>query len=343
HGAVGVLIESEPLRKHRGAFDPLPRTSGGGSLRANAPRQAIEDDTSIPVFSVSDNTAAKLLKATGRTPPEIETAIDRDLKPESAALPDAEVEMQAVPAHVRRGKSANVVGLLEGSDPKLRGETIILSAHYDHLGIQNGRVYPGANDNASGTVAVMELARLFATGRVRPKRSLLFVVFGSEEEGLLGSFYYTAHPLRPLQSTRAVLNLDMIARDEAHIPQSRGVVDIPSNTSNEINLVGTFYSPGLRTAIVEANRRTALELSTKFDRDHDLNVLYRCDHFPFLVHGVPAVWFFGGFHPGYHEPVDTIDKLNFPKFEKVIRLAYWTARELADDATTPRFVAAARD
>src|ERR1019366_10154737 len=88
---------------------------------------------------------------------------------------------------------------------------ILITAHDDHLGVQNGHIYPGANDNASGTVAVMELARLFAGGDVHPRRSLLFVVFGSEEEGLLGSYYYVAHPLRPLATTRAVLNLDMIA------------------------------------------------------------------------------------------------------------------------------------
>src|SRR5207302_1175973 len=123
---------------------------------------------------------------------------------------------------------------------------------------------------------VMELARLFAASPSRPRRSMLFVVFGSEEEGMLGSNYYVEHPLRPLDGTRAVLNLDMIARDEAHIPQSRGVVQIPADTTNEINLVGVFYSHDLESAIRRANRAIGLELSTKFDRDHDLNALFRC-------------------------------------------------------------------
>jgi Zn-dependent M28 family amino/carboxypeptidase len=184
----------------------------------------------------------------------------------------------------------------------------------------------------------MELARLFAADSARPRRSVLLIVFGSEEEGLLGSYYYVEHPLRPLETTRAVLNLDMIARDEAHIPQSRGVLEIPADTSNEINLVGAFYSPELREAIVNANRKTGLELSDKFDRDHDLNTLFRCDHFPFLLHDVPAVWLFGGFHPGYHEPSDTVEKLNFPKMEKVVRLTYEAARSIADSDKTPRFV-----
>src|SRR5271154_4252800 len=102
----------------------------------------------------------------------------------------------------------------------------------------------------------MELARLLTADSMRPRRSLLLIVFGSEEEGLLGSYYYVEHPLRPLETTRAVLNLDMIARDEAHIPQSRGVLEIPADTSNEINLVGTFYSPEFRGTILNANGKT---------------------------------------------------------------------------------------
>jgi Zn-dependent M28 family amino/carboxypeptidase len=188
----------------------------------------------------------------------------------------------------------------------------------------------------------MELARLFEAGGIRPKRSVLFVVFGSEEQLMLGSFYYTAHPLRPLQTTRAVLNLDMIGRDEAQIPQSEGVLSIPADTSNTINLVGAFYSPDLRAVIERANRGAGLSLDTKFDRDHTLNALFRCDHLPFLVAGIPAIWLFGGFHPGYHEPSDTVEKLNFPKMEKVVRLAYSAAMDVANAPTVPRFSATGR-
>ncbi len=335
HGAVALIVAGEPLRKHAGVLTAVP--GGGKSLRASAPRQALEEET-IPLFQVSDEAAAKLLAAAGRTPVELARSIDRDLRPVSTLLADTTVELKYAPADVRRGQSANVVGLLEGSDPALRSETVILSAHYDHMGVRNGNLYPGANDNASGTVAVMELARIFARQATRPRRSVLFIVFGSEEEGLLGSYYYVAHPLRPLATTRAELNLDMIARDEAHIPQSEGVVEIKADTHNEINLVGVFYSADLRAAIERANRRVELELSTKFDRDHDLNALFRCDHFPFLLHDVPSVWFFGGWHPGYHEPSDTVDRLNFGKLEKVTRLAFWTARAIADEAATPGFL-----
>ena len=335
-GALALLLVAEPLRKHSGSFDPAPPPSGKPSLRAMAPRQNL-DDGLIPVVSVNDRVAAELLRASGRTPAELQSAIDRDLKPRSMLVRDTVLEFSMPPAVLRRGQSANVVGYLEGTDKTLRRDTVMITGHYDHLGVQGGHLYPGANDNASGSVAVMELARLFARGGMRPRRSLMFVVFGSEEQGLLGSYYYVAHPVRPLATTRAILNLDMIARDEAHIPQSRGVVEIPGDTRNQINLVGAFYSRDLESVIRKADKKVGLDITTKFDQDHSLNVLFRCDHFPFLLHDVPAVWIFGGFHPGYHEPSDTIDQLNFPKLEKVVRLAYESAEELANDASTPRF------
>ncbi|HWB99077.1 MAG TPA: M28 family peptidase, partial [Bryobacteraceae bacterium] len=116
-----------------------------------------------------------------------------------------------------------------------------------------------------------------------------------------------------------------------------GVLQIPADTSNELNLVGTYYSSGLRKIIERENGAVGLVLDTKFERDHRLNALFRCDHLPFLMAGIPAVWLFGGFHPGYHEPSDTVEKLNFAKMEKVIRLAYRAAREIADAPEGPAF------
>ncbi|MGC4048273.1 MAG: M28 family peptidase [Paludibaculum sp.] len=334
HGALAVLIASEPVRSHRGLLELVPGgTTQGQPLRANAPPQSLDDDAQIPAFSISDSVLAELLPQ----PADRQRAIEAGLRPQSADLPDTGIELGSGNAEMHRGVSLNVAGLLEGSDPVLRSETVLITAHYDHLGTQNGKVYPGANDNASGTVAVMELARMFAAGGRRPKRSLLFLVFGSEEQLMLGSFYYTAHPLRPLSGTRAVLNLDMIGRNEAHIPQSEGVLKISPDTSNELNLVGAMYSADLLKLIEEENRGAGLVLDTKFDRDHSLNALFRCDHLPFLAAGIPAVWLFGGFHPGYHEPADTVEKLNFPKMEKVIRLTYAVAEKVADAANPPRF------
>ncbi len=228
HGAVAVLIASEPLRQHPGLFGgPAHATNQGQSLRASAPPQSLDDDEHIPVFSIADNVLAELLSVLHRQPADLQRAIDTTLAPHSALLPDTTVELRSGNAEMHQGISYNAVGLLEGSDPALKSETVLITAHYDHLGVQHGHVYPGANDNASGTAAVMELARLFVASRQAPKRSVLFAVFGSEEQLMLGSFYYTSHPLRPLAGhARGVESRHDRTRRGPH-PAERGRVADP--------------------------------------------------------------------------------------------------------------------
>src|SRR5690606_7873650 len=155
-----------------------------------------------------------LLRGTGRTPADWQRLIDSRMQPVSQPLSGVTVRVRAVNGATGVQPSWNVAGLLPGSDPRLRDETILVTSHYDHLGSRDGRLYPGANDNGSGTVAMVEVARLLAGERL--PRSVLFVSFGSEEQLMLGSYHYAAHPLRPLDTTRAVLNLDMIGRNEEH-------------------------------------------------------------------------------------------------------------------------------
>ncbi|MBA3442000.1 MAG: M28 family peptidase, partial [Pyrinomonadaceae bacterium] len=175
HGAVAVLLASEPRREHRGPFDATPPTADRQGSRLSAPLQAFDEETRIPAFIVSDTVAAKLLAGTGKTPAQWQEVIDRQFKPSSMPLPDCTVEMRVLNAERKQGTSFNVAGLVEGSDPVLKKETVLLTAHYDHLGVHEGQLYPGANDNGSGTVAVLELARAFAAHPVKPKRTLLFV------------------------------------------------------------------------------------------------------------------------------------------------------------------------
>ncbi len=337
HGAAGVLIMPAPNRKRPST---LGRRSGGRKPSAGPRIQALAgSDVRIPVFTISPQLAETLLAPAGRKPAELQAEIDAKLRPVRLDLRGSRAEMRAENAGSRRGLTANVIGMLEGSDPKLREETVIFGSHYDHLGVRDGKVLPGADDNASGTAAVIELARAFRDSGDRPKRTLLFVSFGAEEAMLLGSYYYAAHPPRPLESTRAVINLDMIGRNEAPSAQTEGLIEIAADTSNEMNLVGSFYSPDLRAVVERENRHTGLRLSYKWDADGTLNLLWRCDHFPFLMRGVPAVWFFNGFQPDYHQPGDTVDKLNFVKMERIVRLAYRAGLALANAPAAPRFAA----
>jgi hypothetical protein len=207
HGAVALLIASEPLRTHRGLLDATVANAGSNdaTLRASAPAQALDlPMPHIPIIVISPALLEDLMRTAGRNAADVQREIDRTAASQSFPLPAVRVDLQYFNTETRKLESANVAGLLPGSDPTLASETVLITAHYDHLGFVRGRLYPGANDNGSGTAAVLELARLFARSHRHPKRSLLFVVFGSEEELMLGSYWYTYHPLRPLAATRCV-------------------------------------------------------------------------------------------------------------------------------------------
>jgi hypothetical protein len=340
HGAVGVLLVSEPNRNHPSNQDRLARIPGIlERMTRNASQALADSETKIPLLTISDALAATLLAPSGKKPGALQSAIDGSLKPQSQALADTRIEMHIVNAEHRRARTANVIGMIEGSDPALKNETIIFSGHYDHDGIREGKILYGADDNGSGTVGVIELARAFALNPAKPKRSLLFAVFAAEERGLLGSYYYAAHPLIPLRQTRAVINFDMIGRNEAPSTQTDGLISIASDTSNELNLIGTINSPDYRSTVERENQRVGLQLNYKWDDDAALNVFQRSDQFPFALHDIPAIWWFTGFHPDYHQPTDTVDRINFVKMEKILKLAYLTGWSFADSATTPRFLA----
>jgi Zn-dependent M28 family amino/carboxypeptidase len=178
------------------------------------------------------------------------------------------------------------------------------------------------------------LAHAFAANPVKPKRSLLFIVFAAEERGLLGSYYYVSHPLRPLATTRAQINFDMIGRNETADP--RVITDISPDTTNQLGLIGTHYSPDYRETVERQNKTVGLNLTYKWDLDAYNGVLFRSDQYPFLMHDIPAVWWFTGFHPDYHQVTDTVEKINFEKMAKILKLAYLSGFEFADEQNTPR-------
>src|SRR5438477_4496363 len=193
----------------------------------------------------------------------------------------------------------------------------------------------GADDNGSGTVGVVTLAHAFAVnakakGAAAPRRSILFVVFAAEERGLLGAFYLAAHPLRPLETTRAMINFDMIGRNETPSDQTKGLIDIPPDTTNRLNLIGALYSPDYNRTVTAENSRVGLTLDDRFDHESALNVFFRSDQFPFVLKNVPAFWWFTGFHPDYHHITDTAEKINYLKIAKILRLAYLSGFAFAD-------------
>ena len=354
HGAVAVLIVAEPNRKHLTNAERAAKIYVGGTVRSTPlPLQALRDDElQIPGLTVVDAVAAKLLATVGATPSALQAGIDKDLTPQSRALPDTSIAIHMKNESRTLGTSWNVAGLLEGSDPELAAETILISAHHDHdgespkagtepdlYGRQPMDIWHGADDNGSGTVGVVELAKAFALNKEKPKRSILFVVFASEERGLLGSYWMAAHALRPLATTKAMINFDMIGRNETASPQTDGLITIPADTTNRLNLIGALYSPDYDQVVKEENKNTGLVLDDRFDHESALNVFFRSDQFPFVLRDIPAFWWFTGFHPDYHHTTDTAEKINYVKMAKILRLAYLTAWHFGDAEVEPVFVA----
>ncbi|MDQ3535302.1 MAG: M28 family metallopeptidase [Bacteroidota bacterium] len=221
-------------------------------------------------------------------------------------------------------ETENVLGFIEGGDKK--EEVIVITAHYDHIGMKGDQVYNGADDDASGTSAVIEIAQAFALakkGGYTPRRSILFMAVTGEEKGLLGSQYYTNNPIFPLEKTVANLNIDMIGRlDEAHAKNPDYVYLIGSNK----------LSTELHDLSEEVNANyTQLDLDYRYNDDKDPNrFYYRSDHYNFAKNNIPVIFYFNGTHEDYHQLTDTVDKINFEKLEKITRLIFYTAWELAN-------------
>lgn len=221
--------------------------------------------------------------------------------------------------------SENVVAFIKGSEKP--EEIVIISAHYDHLGMDaDGEIYNGADDDGSGTVAVMAIAEAFQKAVEEgngPKRSILFLHVTGEERGLLGSKYYTNFPIFPLKNTVVDLNMDMIGRvDEAH-----------ENNPNYIYLIGSDkLSTELHNLSEEMNTKfTKLDLDYTYDDDNDPNrYYYRSDHYNFAKNNIPIIFYFNGTHENYHRISDTPDKINYELLEKRTKLVFYTAWEIAN-------------
>ncbi|MGZ3939512.1 MAG: M28 family peptidase, partial [Flavisolibacter sp.] len=224
-------------------------------------------------------------------------------------------------------QSSDVIGVLPGTD--LKDEYLVVSAHYDHLGIRNGNIYYGADDDGSGTVSILQIAQAFAKAKAEgkgPRRSIVFLANSGEEEGLWGSDYYTSHPTFPLEKTTADLNIDMIGRTDS----SRKVGD----SLNYVYVVGDDkLSTDLRTISEAANKKyLKMELDYKFNDPNDPNNIYfRSDHYNFAKHGVPIIFYYDGMlGADYHRPTDTPDKINYNLMAKRAQLVFYTAWEMAN-------------
>ncbi len=282
------------------------------------------------ILFIHRDAAEEILQTSGKTLREWQDIIDQSLKPQSFLIPQTRINIYS--RFIRQETPVpNVAGLVQGSDPELRKEVIIFTAHFDHLGVRRGEIYHGADDNASGTAALIEIGEAFVKQRKNLKRSIMILWFSGEEIGLFGSRYYTEYPLIPLDQTVANINLDMIGA--VRTPRDTGQIyseDVSVLGMDSISVIGGHQS----TELLDIHNKSARKMGLVSDfsmnsPDHPYRYYYRSDHYNFAKNDVPVLFYSTGIHVDYHKPTDNFDRIDFRKLEKVTELAFLVGYRLA--------------
>jgi len=319
--AKAQLALSKGARMLIAVSDPAHRYDDGQFSLFKSDPDA--DDQGFPVLRARRNEMQPLLDAWRLD--AIARLIDNDLVPRSQELTGATVDYVESISRTRK-TVRNVIGILPGSDPVRAREAIVIGAHYDHVGLGGrlsvtpdrvGEIHNGADDNASGTASIIEMARAAAADRGRFPRTLVFIAFAGEERGLLGSAHYAAHPVVPLEQTIAMINLDMVGR-------ANGGVDVS----------GLEVSPSMEADLDAAAAASGVGLRIKREGPG----AGRSDDSNFLDRRIPAINFFTGFHADYHRPGDDWEKIDVAGTRRVATLALALAARLAERPTRPEFV-----
>jgi hypothetical protein len=341
-GAAGILFVRD-AHQHPGDFDFSASARGAWpDPPRRVPPITLADwveSVEIPAAVISPRVAETLLAGSGHSLAELGAMADRGMS--APLFLDTRVRLATAVTRTTT-PDRNVVGLLRGAESP--DEWIIICAHYDHDGADGNLVWPGADDDGSGTVGLIEIAealgRAAEAGR-RPRRSILIAAWNSEERGLLGAWAYTLNPLHPLDRTVGVLNMDMIGRNEevrrGGGRRFRGLEpQTAQSNANSVNIMGYSYSRTMTEMVRSANRESELDLKMRYDNNIS-NLLRRSDQWPFLQTGVPALFFHTGLHPDYHTIYDRPERIEYEKMERIVRLVYQMAWDLADSDVQPDF------
>ncbi len=285
--------------------------------RGTQPARAVGERPGYPQFLLSYAAAERLFTAGGLRLSELYGRAGSG-RVDPVSIPGLAATAGAPQEALDQATAPNVVAVLRGRDPVLRNEYVVLSAHMDHVGVgapvSGDSIYNGADDDASGTAALVEIAEAMASLPVRPRRSVIFLNVSGEEKGLLGSRWYSNHPTVPLQQIVANVNIDMIGR----------------NSPDTVVVIGKDYSTlgGVVNAV--GKRHPELRLTAADDIWPEERFFFRSDHFNFARKEIPAIFFFTGVHEDYHRPSDTVDKIDSDKAMRVTRLIYHTVMEIAN-------------
>jgi len=291
-----------------------------------------------PVITVTYEMANAILEASGQKIEDLKQKIDTTLKPASMELPGTRLSITTT-AKTSLVTCRNVVGYIEGSDPNLKNEAVVIGAHLDHLGSSGAYVYNGADDNGSGSVGVLNLARAFAANPEKPKRTVVFCLWTGEEKGLLGSRYYVQNPLYPMDKTVAYFNMDMISRPytEENLNRMARMMQIPVDNEAFKKIKVANFLPvsftadaGFADVLRSVDQYVGLDLFLREQGAGQDRGMGGSDHASFGFAKVPWLFVITSMHDDYHQTSDSVEKVSGEMMEKVSRLAYLTTYALAD-------------
>lgn len=331
-GAAGLIIIANPRTQANWAV--VSRGSGGGRVQIEN-LGAARADVEIPSVVISQKSAQSLFEGEAGNPLTTADLKAFDLQTSKKATLKTAVKVDKIPTQ-------NVVGMIEGSDPTLKNEYIVLSAHYDHDGVRQNapgedKIWNGADDDGSGTTAILAMAEALAKSPKKPKRSMVFLWVAGEEKGLLGSEYYAKFPTVPIDKIVTNINIDMIGRSRKADDTNPKNKDLSGE--NEVYVIGSNMMSSKLGEVTNSVNKGYLNMTynLKYDDPKDPNrFFFRSDHYNFAVNGIPAVFFFNGVHEDYHQAGDHPDKIDYVRMEKIARTIFLTMWELGDLKERPK-------
>ena len=328
--AKAILIVPDPKSGYKSLAESDPQMAGYYGSRIFDEERRVRNANFTPnVIFIHRNLADNILKNTGFTLETLQNEIDKSLKSSSFAIDKkiaVNIETKIDPITLK-----NVAGYIEGSDPALKNEVVVYTSHYDHVGGFGNKIFIGADDNASGCAALLEMAQAFQLLKTKPRRTILFMWVSGEEIGLHGSAAYVKNPLFPLENTVVNLNMDMIGR-------VKGVADTtfqnPMSGPNSVFLITDNQSSDLQAIVDKIEKRSKLDFDYSLSGpNHPLQLFSRSDHYNFVRNDIPVLFFSTGLHTDYHTPRDVIELLDFNKMEAVTRTMYEIGFEVANRKT----------
>ena len=331
-----VLLVQDPKSGHQsiGDLDPSLPEIFSTYYTPDAQDITVTGSTGLDmkVLLIHRDIAEKILEGSGFDLAELQNKIDSELKPHSFPVKDKTISIN-LEINSEEKVLPNVAGLVKGSDPELSNDLLILMAHFDHMGKDNrGNIYRGANDNASGSAALLEIAEAFMQEDHKPRRSILFLWVSGEEIGLFGSRYYADHPLVPLSNTIAVINLDMVGRTST--PEDTGLVigdTVDVLGPDTLGVIGGHKSKELLSIAESVASENNIVFDYSYnDINHPQKLYYRSDHFSFVEKDIPILFFSSGIHRDYHQYTDIPEKIDYQRLEQVSRYVYLLSYNLAD-------------